>query len=74
MGDFALIKGNVADELGNVMFNKSARNFNPDIAMSGKTCIVEVEKIVPVGSLDPDNIHLQDCFVNRIVLNENPKK
>ena len=58
MGDFALVKGDVADEQGNVMFNKSARNFNPDVAMAGKTCIVEVEKIVPVGELDPDHIHL----------------
>ncbi len=56
--DFSLVKGLVADENGNVMFNKAARNFNPDVAMSGKTCIVEVEKIVPVGTLDPDTIHL----------------
>ena len=58
VGDFALVKADVADENGNIMFNKSARNFNPDVAMAGKICIVEVEKIVPVGTLDPDSIHL----------------
>lgn len=68
------MKGHVADTNGNVIFNKAARNFNPDVAMSGRTCIVEVEKIVPVGELDPDHIHLQDAFVDRIVLNENPEK
>lgn len=67
-GDFSLVKGHVADEDGNVQFNKSARNFNPDVAKSGKVCIVEVEKIVPVGTLDPENIHLPACYVNRLVL------
>ena len=53
-GDFALIKGWKADEKGNVVFRKSARNFNPDVATAGKVCIVEVEEIVPSGTLDPD--------------------
>jgi 3-oxoacid CoA-transferase subunit A len=48
-GDFALIRGWKADEKGNVIFRKSARNFNPDAATAGKTCIVEVEEIVPTG-------------------------
>lgn len=62
-GDFSLVKGHIADEDGNVQFNMSARNFNPDVAKSGNTCIVEVEKIVPTGTLDPENIHLPACYV-----------
>jgi 3-oxoacid CoA-transferase len=73
-GDFSLIKGHVADEDGNVMFNKSARNFNPDVAKSGKICIVEVEEIVPRGSLDPENIDLPACYVQRIIKGTNYKK
>jgi acyl CoA:acetate/3-ketoacid CoA transferase alpha subunit len=53
-GDFAIIKGWKADEKGNVIFRKSARNFNPDCAPAGKICIVEVEEIVPTGTFDPD--------------------
>ena len=66
-GDFSLVKGQVADEAGNVIFNKTARNFNPDVATAGKTCIVEVEEIVKNGDLNPDHIHLPACYVNRIV-------
>lgn len=62
-GDFALIKAWKADEKGNVVFRKSARNFNPDVATAGKICIVEVEEIVPKGFLDPDAIHLPDVYV-----------
>lgn len=54
VGDFSIIKGWKADEKGNVIFRKSARNFNPDAATAGKICIVEVEEIVPVGTFDPD--------------------
>lgn len=56
------------------MFRKSARNFNPDCAVAGKTCIVEVEEIVPVGALDPDEIHLPDVYVHRIVRGVNYQK
>ena len=73
-GDFALIKGWKADEKGNIVFRKSARNFNPDVAMAGKICIAEVEEIVPTGSLDPDQIHVPDVFVKRIVKSENLQK
>lgn len=66
-GDFALIKAWKADEKGNIVFRKSARNYNPDCAMAGKVCIVEVEEIVPVGSIDPDEVHLPDVYVHRIV-------
>jgi len=63
VGDFSLIKAWKADEKGNVVFRKSARNFNPDCAVAGKICIVEVEEIVPVGSIDPENVHLPDVYV-----------
>lgn len=67
-GDFSLIKGLKADEIGNVIFHKSARNFNADCGTNGKVTIVEVEEIVPVGHLAPDEIHLPACYVDRIVL------
>ena len=69
--DYALIKAHVADEAGNIVFNKSARNFNIDCAVAGKICIVEVEKIVPTGSLNPEDIHLPHLFVQRIILGSN---
>mmetsp|Transcript_38530 Transcript_38530/g.28377 ORF Transcript_38530/g.28377 Transcript_38530/m.28377 type:complete len:176 (+) Transcript_38530:156-683(+) len=68
--DFSLIKGWKADEKGNVIFRKSARNFNPDAATCGKICIVEVEEIVPAGTFDPDQIHLPDVYVQRIIKGE----
>lgn len=67
IGDFALIKAQVADEAGNLIFNKSARNFNPTMCKAAKTTIVEVEEIVPVGSLDPDQVHMPSVFVHRII-------
>ena len=73
-GDFALIRGLKADEQGNVQFRKSARNFNQDVATAGKICIAEVDEIVPVGSLDPDCIHLPSVYVDRIVKVEDPTK
>jgi 3-oxoacid CoA-transferase len=73
-GDFSLIKGWKADEKGNVVFRKAARNFNPDAATAGKICIVEVEEIVPAGALDPDSIHLPDVYVKRIVKSKNLEK
>lgn len=74
IGDYALIKAWRADEKGNVQFRKSARNFNPDCAVAGKICIVEVEEIVPIGALDPDEIHLPDVYVHRIIKGENYEK
>mmetsp|Transcript_6341 Transcript_6341/g.10758 ORF Transcript_6341/g.10758 Transcript_6341/m.10758 type:complete len:372 (+) Transcript_6341:10-1125(+) len=73
-GDFSLIRAKRADEKGNVQFNKVARNFNPDVAMAGKICIVEAEEIVPVGSMDPDHIHLPSVYVHRVVKVEDPTK
>ena len=73
-GEFALIKGHKADEAGNVQFNKSARNFNPAMATAGRTCIVEVEEIVPTGSLDPEHIHLPSVYVDRLIKGEKYEK
>ena len=66
-GDFALVKAWRADESGNVQFKQSARNFNPAVATAGRTCIVEVEEIVPTGSLDPESIHLPSVYVHRLI-------
>uniref|UniRef100_A0A1B0GJ64 Succinyl-CoA:3-ketoacid-coenzyme A transferase n=2 Tax=Lutzomyia longipalpis TaxID=7200 RepID=A0A1B0GJ64_LUTLO len=66
-GDFALIKGYKADEMGNLIFNKSARNFNAPMCKAAKITIAEVEEIVPVGSLTPENIHIPGIFVHRII-------
>jgi len=66
--DLSIVKAWKADETGNLMFRKTARNFNQPAATCGKVCIVEVEEIVPAGSLDPDSIHLPGVFVNRMVL------
>jgi 3-oxoacid CoA-transferase subunit A len=72
--DVALVKADVADKSGNLRFNLTARNFNPACAMAGKVCIVEVEKIVEVGELAPDDIHLPGIYVHRIVHNAHPEK
>jgi 3-oxoacid CoA-transferase subunit A len=66
--DLAIIKGWKADESGNLIFRKTARNFNAPAATSGRICIAEVEEIVPVGSLDPDTIHLPGIYVKRLIL------
>ena len=66
--DLAIVKAWKADETGNVVFRKTARNFNQPAATCGKICVVEVEEIVPTGSLDPDNIHLPGVFVNRMIV------
>lgn len=72
--DVALVKAHKADKAGNLIFNKTARNFNPPCAMAGKITIAEVEEIVEVGDIDPDEVHLPGIFVQRIVLNANPEK
>jgi 3-oxoacid CoA-transferase subunit A len=66
--DLSLVKAWKADETGNVVFRKTARNFNVPAATCGKVCVVEVEEIVPKGALDPDAIHLPGVFVQRLVL------
>lgn len=74
VADVALVKAQKADKAGNLIFNKTARNFNPDVATSGKVTIVEVEQLVETGELDPDQIHLPGIYVHRIVVNANPEK
>ncbi|WP_379548820.1 CoA transferase subunit A [Qipengyuania sp. DSG2-2] len=66
--DLAIVKAWKADETGNVVFRKTARNFNQPAATCGKVCVVEVEEIVPTGSLDPDCIHLPGVFVQRMIV------
>lgn len=72
--DVALVKAYKADKAGNLIFRKTAQNFNPVCAMAGKITIAEVEQIVEIGDLDPDEIHLPGIYVNRIVLNASPEK
>jgi len=66
--DLALVKAWKADETGNTVFRKTSRNFNAPAATCGKVCVVEVEEIVPVGSLDPDAIHLPGVYVQRLIV------
>jgi 3-oxoacid CoA-transferase subunit A len=73
-GDFALIKGWKADRLGNVIYRKAARNFNPIMAAAGKITIVEVEELVEPGELDPDAIHTPSIYVQRIVVGPSYQK
>ena len=72
--DLAIVKAWKADETGNLVFRKTARNFNPPAAMCGKTCVMEVEEIVPVGSLDPDHIHLPGVYVHRLIQGAHEKR
>lgn len=65
--DVALVRAAVADRHGNLRFNKSAQNFNPAVAMSGRLTIVEAERVVEPGEIDPDDVHLAGVFVDRVV-------
>ena len=73
-GDFAFVKAWKGDALGNLVFRKTARNFNPNVATAGKICVVEVEQLVEVGEIDPDQVHTPSIFVHRIVHNPTPEK
>jgi 3-oxoacid CoA-transferase subunit A len=66
--DVSLVKAYIADKSGNLIFRKTARNFNPNVAQAGKLTIVEVEKIVETGTLDPDHIHLPGIYVKRMIV------
>ena len=66
--DLSIVKAWKADETGNLVFRKTARNFNLPAATCGRVCIVEVEEVVPVGSLDPDGIHLPGVYVQRMII------
>ena len=72
--DVALVKAWKADTAGNLVYRKTARNFNPMMATAGKLCIAEVEELVPAGELDPDHIHTPGIYVKRIVVNATPEK
>ncbi|MBI5271980.1 MAG: CoA transferase subunit A [Burkholderiales bacterium] len=72
--EVSLVKAYMADKSGNLRFRRTARNFNPNVAMAGRLTIVEVEKIVETGAMDPDDVHLPGIFVHRIVLNATPEK
>ena len=74
LSDLSIVKAWKADETGNLVFRKTARNFNPPAAMCGKVCVAEVEEIVPTGSLDPDLIHLPGIYVHRLIKGEHEKR
>lgn len=72
--DVSLVKAYKADKAGNLVYRKTARNFNPNVATAGKITIAEVEILVEIGEIDPDDVHTPGIFVHRIVVNENPEK
>jgi 3-oxoacid CoA-transferase subunit A len=72
--DVSLVKAWKADKAGNLVFRKTARNFNPACAMAGKVCVAEVEELVEIGDIDPDHVHLPGIYVQRIVVNPTPEK
>jgi 3-oxoacid CoA-transferase subunit A len=74
VADLSIVKAWKADPSGNLVFRKTARNFNPPAASCGKVCVAEVEEIVPLGSLDPDTIHLPGIYVHRIVAGRHEKR
>ncbi|CCE01955.1 CoA transferase subunit A [Bradyrhizobium sp. STM 3809] len=74
IADLSIVKAWKADTSGNLVFRKTARNFNPPAATCGKICVAEVEEIVPLGSLDPDGIHLPGIYVHRIVQGQHEKR
>jgi len=74
VADLAIVKAWKADETGNLVFRKTARNFNPAAATCGKICVAEVEEIVPTGSLDPDSIHLPGIYVHRLIKGDHEKR
>jgi 3-oxoacid CoA-transferase subunit A len=72
--DVSLVKAWKADRSGNLVFRKTARNFNPACAMAGKVCVAEVEELVEIGDIDPDHVHLPGIYVDRILVNPDPEK
>ncbi|WP_341211962.1 CoA transferase subunit A [uncultured Limimaricola sp.] len=74
VADLSIVKAWKADETGNLVFRKTARNFNPPAAMAGRICVAEVEEIVPTGSLDPDHIHLPGIYVHRLIQGQHEKR
>ncbi len=74
VADLSIVKAWKADETGNAVFRKTARNFNPPAAMCGRVCVMEVEEIVPTGSLDPDHVHLPGIYVHRLIQGQHEKR
>ncbi len=74
VADLAIVKAWKADDTGNLVFRKTARNFNPPAAMCGRICVAEVEEIVPRGALDPDGIHLPGIYVHRMIQGQHEKR
>lgn len=74
VADVSLVKAYKADKAGNLVYRKTARNFNPNVAMAGKITVVEVEHLVEIGEIDPDEVHTPGIYVHRIVVNANPEK
>lgn len=74
VSDVSLVKAHIADRAGNLVFHKTARNFNPNVATAGKITVVEVEKLVEIGEIDPDQVHISGIYVHRIVVNPTPEK
>lgn len=72
--DVAIVKAYRADKAGNLVYRHTARNFNPNVAMAGKITVVEVEELVEIGEIDPDDVHTPGIFIHRIVLNAHPQK
>ena len=74
VADVSLVKAWKADRAGNLVYRKTARNFNPNVAMAGKVTVVEVEELLEIGEIDPDDVHTPSIFVHRIVVNAHPEK
>jgi 3-oxoacid CoA-transferase subunit A len=74
VADISIVKAWKADPSGNLVFRKTARNFNPPAATAGRVCIAEVEEIVPLGSLDPDTVHLPGIYVHRLIAGQHEKR
>jgi 3-oxoacid CoA-transferase subunit A len=74
VADVSIVKAYMADKAGNLVYRRTARNFNPNVAMAGKITVVEVEKLVEIGEIDPDHVHTPGIFIHRIVLNAHPQK
>jgi 3-oxoacid CoA-transferase subunit A len=74
VADISLVKAYKADKAGNLVYRRTARNFNPNVAMAGKITVVEVEELVEIGEIDPDHVHTPGIFIHRIVLNAHPQK
>jgi 3-oxoacid CoA-transferase subunit A len=74
VADVSLVKAYKADKAGNLVYRKTARNFNPNVAMAGKITVVEVEQLVEIGEIDPDEVHTPGIYVHRIIVNSNPEK